>query len=319
MHADAFCGPRTSGPAVVTVGTFDGVHRGHQEILRTLDDLSGETMVRTVVTFDPHPQSVIRRDGRGVPLLTETREKIRLLCLYGVDRLLVLHFDRELAALSAEDFLQEILLKRLQAAALVIGYNHNFGRNREGSPEFLEQNRERFGYLLSVVGPHYVDGEPVSSTRIRRALETGDVARAHHFLGRPYALSGTVVAGNGRGRALQFPTANLKVCHPDKLVPPLGIYAVEAAVGEEVWPGMMSIGTRPTFGGGEVILEVHLIGFSGDIYGRTVEVRFLKKLRDEERYAGVEELVEQITRDQEASLEAYREYQAGRTGEPTTE
>jgi len=309
VHADEICIPPATGPAVVTVGTFDGVHRGHQEILRRMNSAAQKNEVRTVVTFEPHPQSVIRREGRSVAILTEMPEKIRLLCAGGISRTYILQFDQHLAGISAEDFVQEILLKRLQTTRMVVGYNHSFGHNREGNFEFLEKNRARFGFELEVVGPCYFAGEVVSSTRIRRALEAGEAERAMHYLGRPYALSGKVVRGAGRGRTLDVPTANLQLGNPAKLVPKIGVYAVQVAIGAAVYPGMLAIGTRPTFHEDRLTIEVHLIGFQGDLYDQTLEVRFLKWLRGEERFAGARELKKQMDEDREASLKAYEAYQ----------
>jgi len=305
VHADEICIPPAIGPAVVTVGTFDGVHRGHQEILKRMNSAARKNEVRTVVTFEPHPQSVIRRNGHGVPLLTDTPEKIRLLCAGGVSRTYILQFDHNLANLCAEDFVQEILLKRLHTTRLVVGYNHSFGHNREGNFEFLKKNQPRFGFDLEVVGPYYVAGEIISSTKIRRALEAGDAEKARLYLGRAYVLSGVVVPGAGRGRQIGVPTANLNMTNPHKLIPRPGIYAVEVGIERGRYPGMLSMGTRPTFGGGEFTIEVHLIGFDGDLYGQTLELHFLKRLRDEARYASAKELKRQMQKDREDSLQVY--------------
>ncbi len=309
VHADEACIPPATGPAVVTVGTFDGVHRGHQEILRRMNSAARKNEVRTVVTFEPHPQSVIRREGHSVRILTDTREKVRLLCAGGISRTYILQFDQHLAGISAEDFVQQILLKRLQTTRLVVGYNHSFGHNREGNFKFLEKHKKRFGFELEVVGPYYLGDEVVSSTKIRRALEGGDVERATLYLGRPYALSGKVIHGVGRGRKLEVPTANLELANPSKLIPKIGVYAVEVAIGAVPYPGMLAIGTRPTFNESQLTVEVHLIDFQGDLYDQSLEVRFLKWLRDEERYASTEELRTQMGKDRQASLRAYRAYQ----------
>jgi riboflavin kinase/FMN adenylyltransferase len=309
IHTDKHCRPDKTGPAAVTVGTFDGVHRGHQQILTALS--ASPSLARTVVTFEPHPQSVIRKGGEGVPLLTSTDEKMRVLCRYGVDRVCILQFNEALAQLSAEEFVQEILLKRLQASRLVIGYNHSFGRGREGNFEFLHANRERFGIELEVVGPFYLNGEVISSTKVRHALDAGDVETAGRYLGRPYTLSGRVVHGDGRGRQIGFPTANLFINHPDKLIPPLAVYAVAVEALGKIWPGALAIGTRPTFGGSNRTVEVHLIGFDGDLYDQTIELQFLKRLRGEERYPGVEELTQQMRRDVEESGVVYEVWKMG--------
>jgi riboflavin kinase/FMN adenylyltransferase len=311
VHQDSVCGPRRTGPSVVTVGSFDGVHLGHQEILKKLNIAAGDSAMRTVVTFEPHPQSVIKRDGQAVPVLMTAEEKTRCLCEFGVDRIYTLRFNPHLASLSAEEFVREILLRRLQAKRLVIGYNHSFGRNREGNFEFLEKNQQRFGYELEVVGPFYLEGEIISSTKIRRALESGRLDLANRYLGRPYTLEGKVVSGKGRGRMLGFPTANLEPVHPEKLIPGMGVYAVAVTVENERHPGMLSIGTRPTFHETERTIEVHLIGYSGSLYDRTIRLQFLQKLRDEIRYDDVAELIARMRVDQENSLAAYKLFQEG--------
>lgn len=311
VHHDGICGPRSTGLSVVTVGSFDGVHLGHQEILKRLNAAAGESLMRTVVTFEPHPQSIIKRGGQAVPVLMTAEEKTRCLCEFGVDRIYTLRFNLHLASLSAETFVREILLNRLQAQRLVIGYNHSFGRNREGNFEFLEKNKLRFGYDLEVVGPYYLDGEIISSTKIRRALETGNLDRANRYLGKPYALEGKVVSGKGRGRELGFPTANLEPTHPQKLVPGSGVYAAAVVVEAKQYPGMLSIGTRPTFGESDRTIEVHLIGFRGDLYDRTIRLLFLQKLRDEIRYDNVQDLIAQMRADQENSFAAFKQFQGG--------
>ncbi len=293
---------------MVTVGTFDGVHLGHQQILKALNAAAQDECVRTVITFEPHPQSVILRDGYGVPILTPLAEKMRLLCRYGVDRTYVLQFDPQLQQLSAENFVQEILLRELHTQRLIIGYNHSFGRNREGNFEFLEKNKMRYGLQLEVVGPHYVDGEIISSTKVRRALSAGEVDQAALFLGRPFQLSGKVIKGAGRGRQLGYPTANLEPLDTDKLIPKMGVYAVAVERSGQLYPGMLSIGTRPTFGENTPTIEVNLIGFEGDLYDHTLTVHFLTRLRDEARFATPAELKSRMDLDRENSLKAYDAY-----------
>ncbi len=312
VFADEIFRGDKSSPAVVTVGTFDGVHLGHQEILRRLCAESSRDCLRTVVTFEPHPQSVMRHRPGVMPILSNTPEKIRLLRVCGVDRVFILKFDDALAELSAEEFLTGILLKELKAVKLVVGYNHSFGKDRRGDSRFLESVKEKYGFDLEIVGPHSVNGETVSSTRIRKSLDAGDVGKAARMLGRPYNLSGTVVPGRGVGRELQFPTANLKLLYPEKLIPKVGVYAVAVRVGKEILPGMLNIGTRPTFGAGEVTIEVHLIDFEGELYDRIVTLLFLERLRDEARFETPRDLVAQMERDRQRSLEVFRRQPAER-------
>lgn len=191
---------------------------------------------------------------------------------------------------------------------LVVGYNHSFGKDRRGDSRFLERVKDKYGFDLDIVGPHSVNGETISSTKIRKSLDAGDVEKAARMLGRPYNLSGTVVPGRGVGRELQFPTANLKLLYPEKLIPKVGVYAVAARVGNEILPGMLNIGTRPTFGAGEVTIEVHLIEFEGELYDKIVTLLFLKRLRDEVRFETPEELIAQMKQDRYRSLEVFEKH-----------
>lgn len=302
VYADENFEPGKIGPAITTVGTFDGVHLGHRRILERLAQGDGQNRIRTVVTFEPHPQNVMRHRPGLVPIITSTAEKVALLHSYGVERVFILRFTKELAKVSADEFLTEILLKRLGSTKLVIGYNHYFGRHRQGDREFLEKVKNRYGFELEVVGPHDCAGETVSSTKIRAAVRSGDVEKAREFLGRPYALVGQVVPGAGRGKTLQFPTANLKPIHPEKLIPGNGVYAVAVRINDQVHPGMLSIGTRPTFGESETVVEVHLIRFEGDLYGRNVHLLFFKRIRDEKLFDKVDDLISQMRLDQVESL-----------------
>ena len=319
IYADENFRPDKSGPAISTVGTFDGVHLGHRKILERLTTADSDHRVRTVVTFEPHPQNVMRHRPGLVPIITSTPEKVHLLKACGVDRILILRFTKELSQLPAEEFLTEILLKRLGTTKLVVGYNHAFGRGREGNCEYLKRVKDRFGFELEVVGPHYVDRETVSSSKIRRALEAGDLERASRFLGRPYCLDGVVIPGKGRGHDLRFPTANLKRVHNRKLIPRGGVYAVAVGADGQIHPGMLNIGTCPTFTQGnrrtskkkDISIEVHLINYKGNLYDKTINMLFLKRLRDEKRFGSAQELGAQMGKDQRRSLEIYHSYHPG--------
>lgn len=306
LYADEIFEPAKSGPAVTTVGTYDGVHLGHQKILERLNRGGSEGLVKTVVTFEPHPQNVMRKRPGLVPIISGVQQKMRLLRAANVDRVLILRFTRELAQLSAEGFLTRILLDRLKTRKLVVGYNHAFGEGRKGTIDYLNEVKEQFGFNLEVVGPYIIDGENVSSSKIRHALEEGDVEKARRFLGRPYCLSGTVVSGEGRGRKLRFPTANLEPVPKNRVIPKVGVYAVAVELDKEVYPGMMNVGTRPTFGKGDMTVEVHLSNFNGDLYGKRINTQILKRLREETRYDSVQDLIDQLDKDHENSLQVFR-------------
>ncbi len=299
-----FC-PEKSGSSVTTVGTFDGVHLGHQEILERLA-ATDQGRLRTVVTFEPHPQTAMQHRPGVMPNLSNPVEKIRWLRAGGAERVFILRFTEELAQLSAEEFLEKILLDRLNSSKLIVGYNHSFGKDRKGNSEFLEQAKGKYGFDLEVVGPYYVGGEIVSSTKVRRSLGEGDVEKARQFLGRPYYLTGTVVAGRGIGREMKFPTANLQLTHQGKLIPKMGVYSVAVGVDNQVYPGMLNIGTRPTFGEGEITIEVHLIDYSGKLYGKTISLLFITRLREEKRFNSAVELIEQIKNDQTECLAIFQ-------------
>jgi riboflavin kinase/FMN adenylyltransferase len=286
---------------VATVGNFDGVHRGHRRILRTLRERAaqrGGTVV--VITFNPHPQKVLHPDS--APRLITTRDqKIRLLGGEGVDLLLELPFTRELAALSPEEFVQRTLLGSLGVEEIHIGRNFRFGHRREGNFATLERLGQRHGFLaIPVTGVRH-DDRRISSTRIRHALADGDVALAGTLLGHEEELVGTVEHGDGRGTALGFPTANLR--YQNELVPFTGVYVTRFLTEGREYPSVTNIGSRPTFPGAGHAVESHLIGFSGDLYGRQVVLRFVDRLRDERRFESAEELKDRIRLDISRALE----------------
>ncbi|GIV59120.1 bifunctional riboflavin kinase/FAD synthetase [Rhodocaloribacter litoris] len=294
--------------SLVTVGTFDGVHLGHQAILRYLLRRAAENGGRSVVvSFDPHPREVVRNEP--VPLLTTIDERADLFERLGVDRFIVIPFTKDFARLSAEDFVEQVLVARIGLKEIVIGYDHGFGRGRGGDAALLERLGRQHGFTVDVIPPQVVAEHVVSSTEIRQLLvEAGDVREAARLLGRPYALSGTVVEGAGRGRTIGFPTANLAVSHPRKVIPRPGVYAVSVAPGEaaHVYGGMMNIGRRPTFENEGLHLEVHLLDFRGDLYGRSLRIEFVERLRDERKFASVEALVEQLYEDRKRCMAALK-------------
>ncbi len=287
--------------SVVTTGTFDGVHRGHQAILQYLKRRAvARNGSSTVVSFDPHPRAVVH--GDAVPLLTTIDERARILDALGIDRFVVLPFTEAFANLQATEYVEEVLLEQVGMKEIVIGYDHAFGKDREGNRALLERMGTAHGFSVDVIPPQEVNHDVVSSSQIRSLLaKEGDVTRASELLGRPYVLSGTVEKGAGRGRQIGYPTANLDIHHPNKLVPQIGVYATHVQIGAEgpVHAGMMNIGRRPTFEGMDVTVEVHLLDFEGDLYGQTVRVEFLRRLRDEKKFDSVDDLVAQLSRDED--------------------
>jgi len=281
---------------VVTVGTYDGVHLGHQEILR---EVRRKTKVRNgtsvVLTFEPHPQTVVAPESAPFLLTTKT-ERIALLEKKGIDETLFLPFDAEMARLDAGEFVRKILVDGIGAEAVVLGTNHAFGRGRSGNVRSLKRFGEQFGFEVDAVPSLIVDGAPASSTRIRRLIREGRVAEAARLLGRPYSMTGKVIRGDGRGRGLGFPTANLSIDHPRKLLPADGVYAMWAEMDGARFPAVMNIGVRPSFRAGRAI-EVHLLDFRDTVYGATVSGKLVEKIREEKQFDHPEALSEQIAQD----------------------
>ncbi len=300
------------GNAVVTSGTFDGVHVGHQQILARLREVaraSGGPAV--VITYWPHPRLVLapppaHPEPLDLHLLNTLEERAAKLAEFGVDYLLIIPFTREFAAWSSEEFIQRILLDTVGTAKLVIGYDHRFGRNREGGFEYLRKHSGRYGMSVEEIPREDVDAVGVSSTRIRRALEAGDVDTANRYLGYNYPFTGLVVKGRQLGRTIGWPTANLACSEDLKLVPARGVYAVRATTAAgETWPAMLNIGVRPTVAGNLAqTVEAHLLGFEGDLYDQPLTVEFVARLRDEQKFDGLDALKAQLARDAEAAWAA---------------
>lgn len=292
--------------SVVTVGTFDGVHAGHRAILDTVLKKAEERNARSViVTFDPHPREIISPGDAGIKLLTTLQERREILEELGIDIMVVIPFDRDFSLLSSEEFVRDIIYNKIGVGEFVIGYDHQFGKNREGSIETIEQQGKKLGFDAYVVSKREVGAKTVSSTAIRNTIsEEGDVEQAAKFLQRMYRLNGMVVHGDKRGKKIGYPTANIKPEDARKIIPKDGVYAVKVRFEGEWYGGMMNIGTRPTFEDKQRTLEVHLFEFDEDIYGKEVQVRFIKRIRDEEKFNGIEELVDQLEKDRKAALEA---------------
>ena len=296
---EAYALPSDVLETVVTVGTFDGVHRGHLDVLKQLTTRGSRTgRTSLLLTFEPHPLELLRPD-RAPLLLTTRGEKLAALERAGVDAVAIVPFTRELSELSAEEFVDGILRERFRMEALLIGHDHGFGKGRSGDVDTLRSLGQARGFDVDVIPPVETrDGEAVSSTLIRRAVETGDLDKAAEALGRRYSVLGAVVPGDARGRSLGFPTLNVQPESVRKLVPPDGVYAVgvETSVGK--FGGMMNLGGRPTFGDERRTIEAHLFDTSGDFYGDVVQVGFVARLRDTRRFAGPTELMQQLTLDE---------------------
>lgn len=289
--------------AVVTSGTFDGVHLGHQKILARLREIchtSGGQSV--VITYWPHPRTVVS-EADDLQLLSTIEEKAQLLDQQQVDHLIIIPFTRDFSELSSGQFIRRILVDGIGTKKLVIGYDHRFGRNREGSFGHLSENAGLYGFAVEEIPRQDIENVGVSSSKIRQALLYGNVHIATEYLGRPYSLSGVVVKGNQLGRTLGFPTANIHVSEPYKLIPADGVYAVQVIVNQSVKNGVMNIGLRPTVHGANRTIEVNIFDFDRDIYGQELTVFFVAKIRGEQKFSGIDALKIQIGQDKETAMQ----------------
>ena len=288
--------------AVVTSGTFDGVHLGHQKILARLREITTASAGESVViTFWPHPRTVVSSDSSNLKLLSTIDEKIELLAYNGVQHLLIIPFTRQFSELSSEDFIQQILIDTIGTKKLVIGYDHRFGRDREGGFDYLQANAERYGFEIEEIPRQDVEATGVSSSKIRIALTEGHIQTANALLGRAYSLSGTVVKGKQLGRTIGYPTANILPEESYKLVPANGVYAVRVGYGQEVFKGMLNIGTRPTVDGTFRTIEAHIFDFDRDIYGEQLSVEFVSYIRQEQKFNGLDALKTQLALDKQTA------------------
>ncbi|MEX0679975.1 MAG: bifunctional riboflavin kinase/FAD synthetase [Balneolales bacterium] len=285
---------------VLTVGTFDGVHLGHQALIQNVVRRAAEKKApAVVVTFDPHPRDIINPASDGIRLLTTLFERSEIMKRYGIDQMLVIPFTRDFSMLSSEEFIRSYIYERVGVDTLVIGYDHHFGRDRTGSLQTLKKLSGELGFSVYVEEAHEVRHTTISSTVIRRLLEEeGDVETAAEMLGRSYEVSGIVVKGDQRGRTIGFPTANLDPESKRKVLPANGVYCVEVELQNETFKGMMNIGMRPTFHHRHIMVpEVHLFDFNRMIYGNKIKVRFLWRIRGERKFSDPDALVRQLIKD----------------------
>jgi len=296
---------RIEVPSIVTIGTFDGVHLGHQKILKRLSALKQHLGYNTAVfTFEPHPRSILFPEQKDLKLLTTTEEKLEQLEKHGVDVTVVYPFTRAFAQLDSESYIKQMLVAQLHVKHLVIGYDHKFGHNRSGDIHTLRQFAASLGFEVEEISVQDIDNIAVSSSKIRKALEEGKVELACEFSGSPFELTATVVKGKQLGRTLGYPTANLKLPQAEKIIPAHGVYFVEVQHAGQTYHGMMNIGTNPTTDTDNLAkLEVNIFGFDAEIYGQELKVKFIKRLRDEKKFNSLAELQKALDDDREACLQ----------------
>lgn len=290
---------------VLTIGTFDGVHLGHRKIIHALREraktINGESVI---FTFDPHPRKVVAPNEANLRLLTTLEEKISLFEQSGIDHLIIYPFTPEFSRLTYEEFVETVLVGQIHLRFLVVGYDHKFGKNRQGDFEFLKQCADRFDFKVEKLDVLLMNEASVSSTKIREAIQKGDFETANAFLGYPFVLHGTVVEGQQLGRKIQYPTANIDASDPDKIIPGYGVYAVKVMVQGNSYLGMLNIGSRPTVNhnADNRTVEVNIFDFNVDIYGAPIEVIFYKKLREEQKFPSLDALKEQLAQDKVNTL-----------------
>jgi len=290
-------------PTVVTIGTFDGVHVGHQKIIKRLVDAGTKNDLKSVIlTFFPHPRMVLQKDT-GIKLINTIDERSEILNSLGLDYLLIKKFTKEFSRLSAEDFVKKILVDKLNAKKVIIGYDHRFGRNRNANIEDLKIYGKKYAFEVEEISAKDIDDVSVSSTKIRTALSEGDIIKANTFLGYQFMLTGIVSKGKGLGKQLGFPTANIVIEEDYKLIPKYGSYIVSSLINEELVYGMMNIGMNPTVNGEKESIEVHFFNFDNTIYNKKIQINLLNRIRDEQKFESVAALKNQLSIDKQTSLD----------------
>ena len=288
---------------VITIGTFDGVHLGHQAIFQKMrkeaHKIGGQTVV---ITFYPHPRLVLYQDSVHLKFINTQQKKIERLESAGIDHLIIIPFTHEFSRNTSEEFIAHYVMKYVQPEKIIIGYDHHFGKNREGNIKLLNSIKDKYHFKVEQVSPYFVEDIPVSSTRIRKLLHEGNVMKANCLLGYEYAITGKVVYGNGIGHGLGFPTANIEIASEYKLIAANGVYACRILIDHTIYKGMSNIGVRPTINHGELTIEVNIFDFNKDIYGKTIMIQFVDRLRDEQKFKDLEALKEQLRKDKEMTL-----------------
>ncbi len=283
---------------VVTVGTFDGVHVGHQEIFHRMQEMAGQNGGETVVvTFHPHPRLVVHSDNRNLKFINTRERKYKLLEKSGIDNLIIIPFTQAFSRLSSEEFVKQYLVDKIGVYKLVIGYDHHFGKNREGDISGLMKMGNKYNFTVEEVPARFIHNIAVSSTQIRNALRLGEVKLASDLLGYEYSIQGTVVPGKKLGRDIGFPTANIELQDEYKLISAVGVYACRIEVEGVMYKGMGNIGYRPTVDHGDLTIEVHIFDFSTEIYDQTITIYFVERIRDEIKFRNLEALRQQLMKD----------------------
>jgi riboflavin kinase/FMN adenylyltransferase len=285
--------------SIVTIGTFDGVHLGHQKIIKRLVELKNKQGGEIVLfTFAPHPRKVLFPEQTDLKLITTTEEKCKLLQQFGVDHVLVYPFTKEFSLMNARDYISDIIAKGLKTKTLVIGYDHHFGANREGNINTLKQFAPIYHFNVEEISAQEINQLNISSTRIRKAIDEGDMQTANEFLGYQFFITGTVVKGKQLGRTIGYPTANIFIDDSDKLIPKIGVYAVHVILNDKRYKGMLSIGVNPTTDSDNKIkIEVNIFDFDKEIYGAVIKIEFIKRIRNEEKFANLDELKQALAND----------------------
>ena len=290
---------------VVTIGTFDGVHLGHQKVILRLQEFAKQHDGETIIfTFHTHPRLITSPNENNLRLLTTLNEKIKLFEKYGIDHLIIYTFDKSFSELTYSEFVEKLLVDKIGTHCLVVGYDHKFGKNREGGFDYLKKCAEKFKFEIERLDALLVEEDSVSSTKIRNALQNGEIEKANHYLGYHFTLHGTVVEGKQLGRKLGFPTANIEASDKNKIIPGYGVYAVKVELNGADYNGMLNIGTRPTFNNNadNRSIEVNIFDFEGDIYGKEITLKFIGKIRDEKKFETMEMLVYQLEKDKIEAL-----------------
>ena len=288
--------------SILTIGTFDGVHIGHNKILkRLIQDSKKNNLSSLVMIFFPHPRMILNK-SHEIKMFDTIDEKINLLEKTGLDNLIIHPFDNNFSKIRAKEFVEEILVKKLKIKKIIIGYDHKFGKDREASVEDLKKFGKDYMFTVKEIPAQEIDSIAISSTKIRNAILNGEIEKCNKFLGRNFILTGKVVYGDGLGKKIDFPTANIEIKETYKIIPKNGVYLVKTKINSNTYFGMMNIGIRPTVGGTNKSLEIHFFNFKDNIYGKNVSIEIIKKIRDEEKFSSIDQLKIQLKKDEQFCL-----------------